>query len=146
MTRGAAVVVTVVVGAGLTGCSSDAGTESTAATAAAASSSSDVCASADAFRGSLSSLADVRVVQDGTNALDEVWRTVQGDWAQLADDARGRYSDQVDGVQADADAVRSAVDTAQGDQSAQTLGAVAAAVGVFVRQAGALVDEVSSTC
>jgi hypothetical protein len=86
------------------------------------------------------------VAQEGTDAVKVAWTTVEDDWAQLADDAGSRYADQVDGVQADADAVTSAVDTAGADPSAQTLGAAATAVGAFLQDAGALVDEVSSTC
>lgn len=106
----------------------------------------DVCTSADDLRTSLAALQDVDVVQEGTGALDEAWTTVRSDWAQLADDARAQHADQVDGVQADVDAVQSAVETAQATPSSETLGAVASAVGVLLQDAGALVDEVSSTC
>jgi hypothetical protein len=71
---------------------------------------------------------------------------VQDDWAQLSKDAGARYADQVDRVQADADAVQSAVETAQAGASAQTLAGVAASVGVFLQDADALIKEVSSTC
>ncbi len=103
--------------------------------------------SADDLRTSLSALAG-RPGRPGGHrrpgrGLDD---GPQDDWAQLADDARGQYAEQVDGVQADADAVQAAVDTAQADPSAQTLGNAAAAVAVFLQDAGALVDEVRSTC
>jgi hypothetical protein len=134
--------VAVVLGVGLPACSSDAG----AGSSAAAPSSADVCASADALRGSLTALGQVPVVQEGTDALAAAWTAVEEDWAQLADDASTQYAEDVDGVQAAADAVRSALDEAQGQPSAQTLGAAAAAVGVFLQGAGALADEVGSTC
>jgi hypothetical protein len=140
--RSAAVLV---VAAALSACSSYGGTSSSTS-AAGTSSAPDLCASADDFRASLSSLADVQVVQEGTDSLQSAWTTVEDDWAGLADGARSRYSDEVDGVQADADAVGSALDSAVQDPSAQALGAAAAAVGVFVQNASALVDEVSSTC
>ena len=140
-------VVTVLLGAGLAACSSDGGTDSSAATTSAATSSAaDACASADALRTSLTALGDVQVVQQGTDALADAWSTVQDAWAQLADDAKAQYSDEVDDVQADADAVESALDSAQNDPTAQTLGAAAAAVGVFLQDAGALTDKVESTC
>jgi hypothetical protein len=139
----AVVTVAVAVGAALSACSSSGGTSSSAA---ATSSAPDVCASADDFRASLSSLADVQVVQQGTDSLQEAWTTVEDDWARLADGARSQYADEVDGVQSDADDVSSALDAAAQDPSAQSLAATAAAVGVFVQNAGALVDEVSSTC
>jgi hypothetical protein len=142
MSRCAAAVVTVVVGVGLTSCSSG----SSSGTAAATSSGPDVCASADDLRTSLSALQDVKVVEDGTDALDEAWTTVRSDWAQLADDARGQYAEQVDGVQADADTVQAAVDQARAAPSAQTLGSAASAVALFLQDAGALVDQVRSTC
>jgi hypothetical protein len=88
----------------------------------------------------------VQVAQEGTDALQTAWTTVRDDWAQVADDARTRYADEVDGVQAAADVVKSAIDTAMKDPSAQALGNVTSAVGVFVQDAGALVDEVGSTC
>jgi hypothetical protein len=141
MRNWAAGAVAVVV-ATLCGCSSDSGTQSSAAT----SSTPDVCASADEFRASLTDLKDVDVVQQGTDALTATWTTVEADWRQLADDARATHADQVDRVQADADAVGSAVETAQDDASAQTLGGAAAAVGVFLKDADALLDEVGSTC
>jgi hypothetical protein len=135
-------VVTLVLGAGLSACSSDPGAESSAATASTA----DVCTSADALRGSLAALGQVQVAQEGTDALAAAWTAVKDDWAQLSDDAGAEYADQVEGVQAAADAVQSAVDNAQEEPSAQTLRDAAAAVGVFVQDAGALTDEVGSTC
>jgi hypothetical protein len=126
-------VMTVALGAGLSACSSDDATP-------------DVCAAADDFRGSLSSLRDVQVVQEGTDALASAWTAVEDDWTQLAEDARAEYGDQVDGVQSAADDVRAALDDAQDQRSAQTLGNAAAAVGVFLQDADALADEVDSTC
>jgi hypothetical protein len=145
MRNWAAGAVAVVV-AMLCACSSDTGTQSSAATSAATSSTPDVCASADEFRASLTDLKDVDVVQQGTDALTATWTTVEDSWTQLAGDARATHADQVDRVQADADAVSSAVETAQGDTSAGTVGAVAAAVGVFLKDADTLLDEVGSTC
>ena len=142
MRRRAAAVVTVVVGMGLASCSSGSDSE----TAAATSSGPAVCAAADDLRTSLSALQDVKVVEDGTDALDEAWTTVRGDWSQLADDARDQYAEQVDGVQADADTVQAAVDQARATPSAQTLGSAASAVAIFLQDAGALVDQVRSTC
>ena len=129
-------VVTVVLGAGLCACSSDPEADTAA----------DVCASADAFRASLTELGDVQVVQEGTDAVQETWTTVQDDWAQLAEDAGDRYAEQVDRVEAAAGAVRSTVETTQEEATTQTLGDVAAAVDVFLQDAQALVEEVSSTC
>jgi hypothetical protein len=136
-------VVAVVVGAGLASCSSDGYGGSTAAATASAA---DVCASADDLRDSLATLGDVQVVQEGADAVQEAWATVQDDWAQLAENAGDRYADDVHRVETDAGAVQSAVETTQEEATAQTLADVAAAVGVFLQDAGALVDEVSSTC
>jgi hypothetical protein len=141
MRNWAAGAVAVVV-ATLCACSSDSGTQSSAAT----SSTPDVCASADEFRSSLTDLKDVDVVQQGTDALTATWTTVEENWTKLADDARATHADQVDRVQADADAVRSAVETAQDDTSAGTLSGAAAAVGVFLTDADTLLDQVGSTC
>ena len=136
-----AAVVVVLAGA-LGACSSEDDGSSSAATSSAA----DVCASADRFRDSLAGLKDVQIVQQGTDALTAAWTTVEDAWAQLADDARGTWAAEVDRVQADADTVRSAV-TAVGDgASAATLGAATAAVGDFLQDSDALLDEVSSTC
>jgi hypothetical protein len=135
-------VVAVFVGAGLAACSSDPGTESSAATPSTA----DVCTSVDALRGSLTALGQVRVVQDGTAALADAWTTVTEAWTRLSDDASAEYADEVAGVQAAADTVQSALDSAQAEPSAQALGDAAAAVGVFLQDAGALADEVESTC
>jgi len=144
MRRWAAGVGTVVIGAGLLGgCSSGGSSDSSAA---ATSTTPDVCGSADALRTSLSGLGDVTIVQQGTAALDDAWSTVEDDWATFADDAKGKYSWQVDGVQDDADAVRAAADTVRDGSSAQTLAALATAVGAFLQSADALVDEVRSTC
>jgi hypothetical protein len=138
----AAAVGTVILLAGLSGCSSSSDGE----TAAATSSGAAVCASADDLRGSLAALGDVQVVQQGTDALDQAWTTVQDDWARFADDARAQHADEVDGVQADADAVQAAVDTARADPGAGTLGTLASEVQTFLKDAGALVDEVRATC
>jgi hypothetical protein len=138
----AAAVGTVILLAGLSGCSSSSDGE----TAAATSSGAAVCASADDLRGSLAALGDVQVVQQGTDALDQAWTTVQDDWARFADDARAQHADEVDGVQADADAVQAAVETARADPGAGTLGALASEVQTFLKDAGALVDEVRATC
>jgi hypothetical protein len=136
-------IVAVVVGAGLVSCSQDQNADSTAA---ATSSAADVCASADHLRASLTALGDVQVLKEGTDAVKQAWTTVQDDWAQLSKDAGEQYAEQVDRVQADADAVQSAVESTQDGASAQTLAGVAASVGVFLQDAGALVEEVSSTC
>jgi hypothetical protein len=136
-------VVLVVVMVWLSGCSSGSDPE----TAAAPSSSSDVCSSADDLRGSLAALSDVKVAQQGAAAeLDQAWQAVQDDWDTFAGQARAEHADAVDGAQADADAVQAAVDTARSDPSAVTLGALASAVGTFLTDAGALVDEVGTTC
>jgi hypothetical protein len=141
MSRAAAVGIVFFL-AGLSGCSSSSDGE----TAAATSSGAAVCASADDLRGSLAALGDVQVVQQGTDALDQAWTTVQDDWARFADDARAQHADEVDGVQADADAVQAAVDTARADPGAGTLGTLASEVQTFLKDAGALVDEVRATC
>jgi hypothetical protein len=138
----AAAVGTVILLAGLSGCSSSSDGE----TAAATSSDAAVCASADDLRGSLAALGDVQVVQQGTDALDQAWTTVQDDWARFADDARAQHADEVDGVQADVGAVQAAVDTARADPNAGTLGTLASEVQTFLKDAGALVDEVRATC
>jgi hypothetical protein len=138
----AAAVGTVFLLAGLSGCSSG----SDAETAAPTSSGAAVCASADDLRGSLADLGDVQVVQQGTDAMDQAWTTVQDDWAKFADDARAQHADQVDGVQADVDAVQAAVDTARADPNAGTLGTLASEVRTLLQDAGALVDEVGATC
>jgi hypothetical protein len=142
MNRCAAAAVGVVAGAVLVGCSSDGGTETSAAT----SSTPAVCASAADLRTSLTGLKDVDVAHQGTGALNQAWTTVQGDWTQFADDARAQHAGQVDGVQADVDAVQAALDSARTAPSAETLGAVASQVGIFLKDAGAVVDQVGSTC
>jgi hypothetical protein len=142
MSRAAAVGIVFFL-AGLSGCSSS---SDDGGTAAATSSSAAVCASADDLRGSLAALGDVQVVQQGTDALDQAWTTVQDDWARFADDARAQHADEVDGVQADVGAVQAAVDTARADPNAGTLGTLASEVQTFLKDAGALVDEVRATC
>jgi hypothetical protein len=94
----------------------------------------------------LTTLADVQVVEQGTDAVQQAWTTVQDDWGQLAEDAGDQYADQVDRVEADGGAVQSAIETTQEDPSGEALREVAAAVRVFLQDAGALVDEVKSTC
>jgi len=142
MSRCAAAVAILVMGVGLSSCSS----EADSGTAAATAMGPNVCDSADDLRTSLAALREVRVVQEGTDALEVAWSTVQDDWAQFADAARAEYRTEVDDVQVEADAVRDAVDAAQASPSADTLGTAATAVGAFLQGAEALVDEASSTC
>jgi hypothetical protein len=150
MSKRVAAVLTLAVGVGLTACSSgsDSGTPaaSTGASSAASSGGADVCDAAGDLRTSLAALGDVPVVQEGTAALGTAWTTVQDDWGQFADAARAEYGDQVDGVQAQADAVGQALDAAQADPSAGTLATTATAVSAFVQSAGGLVDEAGSGC
>ena len=146
MSKHVAAAMTLAVGVGLAACSSGSDSGTAAASSAAGSSGTDVCESAGDLRTSLASLGDVQVVQEGTGALEVAWTTVQDDWVRFADAARAEYSDQVDSVQAEADAVGQAVDAAQATPSAGTLGTAATAVGVFLRSAGDLVDEVGSNC
>ena len=120
--------------------------ESSAPSSAATSSAAEICASADRLRASLAALGDIQVLKEGTDAVQQKWTTVQDDWAQLSKEAGDRYAAQVDRVQADADAVQSAVRTTQQQSTPQTLTGVATAVGVFLQDAGALVQAVSSTC
>jgi hypothetical protein len=143
----AAWVAALVVGAALTACTGSAPSASSAsASSASAASTADVCQSAADLRTSLAALGNVPVVQQGTDALQQAFGAVKSDVAQLAESARSRYPDQIAQVKSDTAAVQSAVDTAQGDTTAQTLGAVASAVAVLVRDAGSLVDQVSATC
>lgn len=146
MSKTVAAVLTLAVGTGLAACSSGSDSGTPAASAAASSSGADVCDSAGDLRTSLAALGDVEVVQEGTSGLEAAWTTVQDDWEQFADAARAEYGDQVDGVQAEADAVGQAVDAAQASPSAGTLGTAATAVGAFVRSAGDLVDEAGANC
>ncbi|MGK5113951.1 MULTISPECIES: hypothetical protein [unclassified Geodermatophilus] len=142
MSMRVAAVATVVVGVGLTACSSDSESGTSAATATTPS----VCDSADDLRTSLAQLRDVQVVQEGTGALEEAWATVQDAWDQFADAARTEYSDDVDRVQASADGVQDALDEAQDTPSAATLSTAATATGLFLQDADALVDETEATC
>jgi hypothetical protein len=105
-----------------------------------------VCRSAEDLRTSLAALSDVQPVQQGTDAVQQAFAKVKSDLSQLAADARDQYAGDVDRVRADADAVQIAIDTAKGAPSGQTLGAVSSAVQVLLRDAGALVDEVSTSC
>ena len=105
-----------------------------------------MCDSAEDLRTSLDALSDVQPVEQGTDAVQQAFASVKSDLAQLGTDAQDEYADEVDRVQADADAVQTAVDTARGAPSAETLRAVASAVEVLVRDAGALVDEVGTSC
>ncbi|MGY1829146.1 hypothetical protein ACI8AA_01810 [Geodermatophilus sp. SYSU D01180] len=135
----------VALGAGLVSCSSSDSADS-AATSPATSSGAGVCGPAEDLRTSLAALRDVPVVEQGTSALEEAWATVEEDWGQFADAARAEYGGDVDDVQAEADAVREAVDAAQADPSAGTLSTAAAAVGSFVQGADALLEETTSGC
>jgi hypothetical protein len=140
MRRRAVAVLAGVLTSGLAACSS--GEEP----ATAAPSTPDVCASAEDLQTSLSALQDVRVRQDGIAAVESSWATVQDDWTQLGDDARATHADRVAAVQAAADDVRNAVAEAGDAPSAATLRAVGEAVRSFGTEAGALLDEVGTTC
>ena len=85
-------------------------------------------------------------MQEGTDAVRAAFGSVRDDLTQLADDAHAQFSAQSDAVRADTDAVGPALDAAQAAPSPQTLGALASAVGVLVRDATALVDDVEATC
>jgi hypothetical protein len=132
-------------GATPSGASSSSATAS-GATASGATASAAVCQAADDLRSSLTALGDVQVVQQGTEAVRPAFTSVQSALAQLRIDAGGEYSDDVDRVQADADQVRTALDAAGQDASAQTLATVASSVGVLLADANALADQVQSTC
>ena len=140
MRRRAVAALAGVLAVGLAACSSD------GEPAAAAPSTPDVCASADQLRTSLDALREARPVQDGAAALEQSWETVQGDWTRLGEDARAQHADRVDEVQTAADGVPEALAAAKADPSGATLSDAAAAVAAFASQAGALVDEVGSTC
>lgn len=142
MRRRAGWAVAALAVAGVSACSSSSDTAASSST----SSTPDVCASAAALRSSLAALGDVQVIQEGTDAVQKEWTTVQHDWQQLAAAAGDQYADQVDKVEADAGAVQSAVESTQEEATPQTLAVVATSIGAFLREAGALVDEVSSSC
>jgi hypothetical protein len=143
-------VVAVVALAGCSGTPTSGATSSSAsssgATASGVTASAAVCQAADDLRSSLTALGDVQVVQQGTEAVRPAFTSVQSALAQLRIDAGDEYSDDVDRVQADADQVRTALDAAGQDASAQTLATVASSVGVLLSDANALVDQVQSTC
>jgi hypothetical protein len=156
MRRRAAGVLAVVLVWGVAACSSD-GDPGTAASAtpgatassapgATASATPDVCASADELRTSIDGLRDVQVVEDGTAALEQVWTTVQDDWAQLGADLRETHAERVASVQSAAEGVRDALAEAQGAPSAAALRDVGAGIAAFVTDARALLDEVGTTC
>jgi hypothetical protein len=142
-------LLAVAIGAGSAGCS-DSGGSSTASSPATSASgpSADpaLCASADDLRNSIAAIADVQVVTNGTSAVKEALQAVRTDVNEVAQHARGQYRDQVDTVQADLAAVDTAVNTAQADSNATTLGAVATGISTLATDARALIDDVKSTC
>ena len=143
MSRFVPAAAAVVVGIGLASCSS----EPDSGTSAATSSGPGLCDAGEDLRTSLAELQDIQVSQQGTAAaLEEGWASIQHSWAQFAEAAQAEYADEVDDVQAASEAVDDAVDEMQETPSADTLRAATSALGVFLQDAGALVDDTSSTC
>ena len=106
-----------------------------------------VCDDVDALRASVSSLEELNLregdtLSDLTGVLDQI----RSDVRQLADDASSEYADEVDAVQADANALGASVDAAVLAPSVTALSTVAD----DVRSLGATFEDlgaaVGGTC
>lgn len=105
-----------------------------------------VCDSVDELRASVDNLKDINLSENGLGEISDSLSAIEDDVRQVASDAKGEFSDQVDQVDADFTELGSSVDAARQDTSASTLGAVGAAVSTLGDDVEALVDDVSSTC
>lgn len=86
-----------------------------------------VCDDVDALRASVSSLEDLDIREGGDTLTDlsGVLDEIRSDVRKLADDASTEYADEVDAVQAAANALRASVDAAALAPTVQTLSTVA---------------------
>lgn len=131
MTRTVALAVaTLLLGAGLSGCSDQPA----------------VCDSVDALQASVDNLKDINLSENGVGEISDSLSTIEDDLRQVKTDAKAEWSAQVDAIEADATELTSTVETAQQGPSASTLGAVGTAVSTLVDDVTALAEDVSSTC
>jgi hypothetical protein len=128
--RVALTLVTVLLGAGLAGCSDQPA----------------VCDSVDALQASVDNLRDINVSANGMGAISDSLATIKRDLNQVKTDAEAEYATQVDAVDAAVSELTSGVTAAQQDPSASNLGVVGQAVSGAVDSVAALADDVSSTC
>jgi hypothetical protein len=147
MSRGFLAVLLVVGGVAATTACSDASEPSAAPSSEAApSTEAAVCASAEDLQQSVVALQDVRVADEGVDALEAAFASVTSAAGQLADDARDQHAEQVDRLEADVTALRSAVDSARQDPTAETLQVVSAGIDDLAADAGVLVNSVGTSC
>ena len=128
-----------------TAVSSTAGSSSSASSSGATGSAA-VCGAADDLQESLTAMQEVDVVNQGTDALRQSFSDVQTAFSEFTDVARAQYADAVQKVKDDAAAVRTAMDAAQSNPTAESAGAVATAARVLGQDAQALVAEAKSSC
>jgi hypothetical protein len=153
MNRGArTAALLIAAGLALTACGNNQQSTSAPSTSAGpasgtASSGSPACASADALRQSVAHLKDVDVRSSGDiPALQSALGQVRTDVGQLAQTAKGQFTAQVDQVQANIAAVRTALDAAVASPANRTPGAVTSSVDTLVHDADALADKVRQGC
>jgi hypothetical protein len=125
-------LLAVVAGLAVDGCSS--------------SSEADLCSSADAVRSSVDDLGNVRVLEDGTQALRQAFSEVGDDMDRLVNHARNEFSGRVAGVKSSLADLGTAMDSLGSPPSAASLRAVGTATRAMVEDAGVLVHDVSSSC
>lgn len=125
-------VATLLLGALLAGCGED---------------KPAVCTSVNDLKTSVGDVKDVDLTSSGALAdLKTSLEKVQGDLADVKSDAKSEFSSQISAVDTTYEALKTAVEAAVADPSADTLTAAVAALSAFGTDAETLVDDIQSTC
>ena len=126
-----AVVLLVIIGGTVTGCSSD---------------QPAVCDDLDSVQRSVDHLKDVQISESGLTAMGTELRQLQQDLQQLSKDAQAEFGDEVDKVQSSVNTVRSSVTDARATPTISTLSAVGASIRSVQTNFNTLVDALADTC
>jgi hypothetical protein len=100
----------------------------------------------DALRASIEDVRDIDLGNDTLSTLSGEIQDIEADFDQLADDASDELSDELDAVEEAAAPLRTSIDAATADPTAESLAQVATDVQAFAAAIGDLGDAVSGTC
>ena len=128
----AGVVVVLVLGGSLSGCSED---------------TPAVCTSVDDLRASIDSLKDIQVTSSGAlGELESGVSSVKADLADVRADAADEFSSQIDTVQAGIAELERRLRAAQDSVSVEALRDAASALSTVGNDVQSLIDYVKATC
>jgi hypothetical protein len=104
------------------------------------------CDAGDSLQTDIDELADVDVVSEGTNGLEERFSTIEADLDQLRESGLDVASEEISALESAMDAFGAALDSLGDDISVERAQTASAALTGVVTASSGVLDKLSSTC